>query len=122
MTPFLGFRKSSRPRQRGVLGSASKDPRLPAASITTELFISNVRRGTTVSDIADFLRPKVDVLNLCLISHPDARTQSYLLTISPDLADYVLCSDFWPLGICCRKFVRPISGRLASIRKGAEID
>jgi len=98
--------------RRTVFGTA-RESRLSAQTRTVELFLSNVRKGTSLADIFDFLGSKVKILRAEMVSHSDARAQSYVLTVPIQSMNFVMRPDFWPCGISCRPFVRPRSGRLS---------
>ena len=78
-----------------------------------ELFLSNVRKATSLTDVLKFLGSKVNVLGAETISHPDARAQSYVFTVPIQSTNFMKRSEFWPSGISCRPFVRPKTGRLS---------
>jgi hypothetical protein len=75
--------------------------------------VYNVRRDTTTYEVLDYVREKVEVLGLTEISHPNASSKSFLLTVPQRYVDHVLSEHFWPCDVRCRNFVRPVSGRLA---------
>jgi hypothetical protein len=85
---------------------------ISAQSKRSELFVTHVHRSTSVRDLQDYVShiPNVTVER---ISHANARFQSFVLTVPMDHINNVLDFNFWPRGIECRRFHRPISGRLA---------
>ena len=97
------------------MGSGPVSPRLSAFSTVGELFVSNVDQDTTISDVFLFLQRKATVVKLNQISHPDARSKSFLLAVPSCEVDNILCPDFWPIGVRCREFVRPTVGRLTNV-------
>ena len=93
------------PRRHGIVGSGPVSPTLSAFSTTGELFVSNVDHATTVSDIFLFLKRKATVLKLSQISHPYARSKSFMLTVPSRELGNVLCPEFWPIGVRCRELL-----------------
>ena len=115
-SPFSPRRRPGRlPRRPCIVGSGPVSPRLSAFSTVGELFVSNVDQDTTISDIFVFLKRKATVIKLSQISHPYARSKSFVLTVPSCEVDNVLCPEFWPLGVRCREFIRPTVGRLAHV-------
>ena len=100
-------------RRRDVVGSAPRDSRLSPCSRAVELFISNVSKQASLDDVRNFVASQVEVLELGIISHPAAFSQSFLLRVHEDRLEEVLHPSFWPERVRCRKFVRPATGRLA---------
>ena len=103
------------PRRRGIVGSGPASPRFAAVSTVEEIFVSNVDLDTSISDVFLFLKRKVTVVRLTQISHPDARSKSFVLSVPSYELDNVLCPKFWPIGVRCREFIRPTVGRLANV-------
>jgi hypothetical protein len=101
-------------RKRPVIGCAPSDFRFKASKTVCELFITNVNRMVTIADALDFLNPKATVLGISLISHPNARSKSFVLTVPMDERYSLLDPMFWPSGVEARDFVRPRIGRLAA--------
>jgi hypothetical protein len=87
--------------------------RQPTLNTEGEIFLTNVNESVDVSDLTEFLEPKVRLLGLEQISHPNASAKSFLLRVCLEDEETVLSPDFWPLGLKFRRFVRPKEGRLA---------
>jgi hypothetical protein len=104
---------SGRHRRKIIVGRGSCNSRISSASTPGEIFISNVSREVTVSDLTDFLESTVTILGLYQISHPNACSKSFLLRVPSNDEHRVLDPKFWPPGLECRRFVRPAQGRLA---------
>ena len=111
------FRTSPRrgPRRRDIVGSGPASPRFAAVSTVEEIFVSNVDLDTSISDVFCFLKRKVTVVRLAQISHPGARSKSFVLSVPSYELGNVLCPKFWPIGVRCREFIRPTVGRLANV-------
>ena len=111
------FRASPRrgQRWRGIVGSGPVSPKFAADSTVEEFFVFNVDSATSISDVFVFLNGKATVVRLTQISHPDARSKSFILAVPSYERVSVLCPNFWPIGVRCRPFIRPTVGRLASL-------
>jgi hypothetical protein len=99
--------------KRTIVGCGTVHPRVRSALTPGELFVSNVHASVSVADLVRLLEPKINVLGLAEISHPESASKSFLLTVAPKDQHRVLSGHFWPPGIHCKPFVRPKSGRLA---------
>ena len=97
------------------MGSGPASPRFAAVSTVEEIFVSNVDLDTSISDVFLFLKRKSTVVRLTQVSHPDARSKSFVLAVPSHELGNVLCPQFWPIGVRCREFIRPTVGRLANV-------
>lgn len=79
-----------------------------------ELFVTRVHRSTGFRNLENYVARYVTDFSLEKISHANASQQSFVLTVPESYIHDVLDSGFWPRNIECRRFKRPISGRLAS--------
>lgn len=52
-----------------------------------------------------YISQEVTIVELQKMSNADATMQSFKLTISSDEEGKVKDSDFWPEGVCCRRFI-----------------
>jgi hypothetical protein len=100
-------------RRRCIVGRGPTNSRLTPAARVAEFFVFNVNKTVTVADLMDYLKPKVTVLGLTLISHPCSASKSFMLSVPLEEEYLVSDPNFWPFDIKCRNFVRPITGRLA---------
>ena len=75
--------------------------------------MSNLQPATSASDVANYVSGKVTFESLSQLSHPDAVAKSFLLVVPSYEVQNVMCPDFWPSGVKCREFIRPVGGRLA---------
>ena len=80
----------------------------------TELFVTRVHHSTTFRNLENYIARYVTDFSLEKISHANAGQQSFVLTVPVSYIHDVLNPGFWPTNIECRRFKRPISGRLAS--------
>ena len=63
------------------MGSGPVSPTFAAVSTVEEIFVSNVDSATSMSDVLLFFKQKASVLRLSQVSHPDARSKSFVLAI-----------------------------------------
>jgi hypothetical protein len=106
-----GMRMDQVPRIAGnVKGWRSKPCSSPGK---TELFVTNVHRTTSVQDLTAYVSSYVPDAMIQKVSHNAARYQSFILTVSACHIKVFMEPYFWPNGIQCRRFIRPMSGWLA---------
>ena len=97
-----GARPKSRPTIiRGTRGHCT----LRAGPVTRELFVFRVHPDHNEDDIKSFLNDEgVDVTPIERVSSDSSYTHSFHFVIKLLDADHVFKQDFWPDGICCRRF------------------
>jgi hypothetical protein len=98
-----------------VVGCGPKSEKVRASATVKEVFVTNVSKEVAESDIREFVDKRVTILWLGQVSHPDAASKSFVLTVSLEESHIVLNPQFWPPGIQCRNFIRPKIGHLASV-------
>ena len=98
----------NRSRRPEVRGTRTSDCLIRAGPITKDLFVSRVSSEHTEQDVKNFLEGEnVHVLDIVQISQPESYTISFHVTVqmSHD-AEKLMEPDFWPYGVCCRRFYR----------------
>ena len=96
----------ARPQTKVVRGTREQCP-LRAGPVTREFFVFRVDKEHTVDDIKAFIQEQEVTVtdNLC-VSNAESYTHSYRVVVQAKNGDNMLMSDFWPKGICCRRFYR----------------
>ena len=75
--------------------------------MTREFFIFRVDKEHTADDIKVFIQEQeVTVIDISCVSHADSYTNSYHVVAQATYVDNMSMPDFWPEGICCRRFYR----------------
>ena len=75
--------------------------------MTREFLIFRVDKEHTADDIKVFIQEQeVTVIDISCVSHADSYTLSYHVVAQAKNVDNMSMPDFWPEGICCRRFYR----------------
>ena len=94
------------PRTKVVRGTREQCP-LRAGLVTREFFIFRVDKEHTADDIKVFIQEQgVTVIDISCVSHVDSYTNSYHVGAQAKNVDNMSMPNFWPEGICCRRFYR----------------
>lgn len=88
---------------------------------TVDLFVSGIHPRTSAGDLKCHVEKTIPDFKIRQISHPDARSKSFLLSVPMSHAHMPLCPDFWPRFIRCRRFVPPRFGPLATYGSGSRV-
>jgi hypothetical protein len=91
--------------------SGVKPRKVPQGNV--ELFVYNVEKGTRAIDIRQHAERYVRVNDVVTVSNVHAKYRSFVMSVSVSDANIVMSQDFWPPYVRCRRFIRPMSGRLA---------
>ena len=105
-------RRKNRDTRKTVTGSslayAGKLTGAPEPS--RDIFVYRTIKGTQEQDIHEYLESKnVDPRTISEVSNEDAKFSSFKVELKVSDIDTVLKADFWPQGICVRRFYRPRS-------------
>ena len=113
--PSYGTLRSSEAnrRRRSIVGTGPRNLNISALSNVRELFVSSLHPTTSTREIVSYIRSKAEIEHISQISHPDAMAKSFLLVVPAYEFENVMCPEFWPSGVRCREFVRPVGGRWA---------
>jgi hypothetical protein len=96
------------------VGCGARHSKIAPSATVAEVFVFNVERSVTVSDLIDYLKGKLTVLGLTQVSHPSAHSKSFVLSVPLDERDAAHNPNIWPMGLEFRRFIRPSAGRLAT--------
>jgi hypothetical protein len=96
------------------VGRGARHSKIASSATVAEVFVFNVERSVTVSDLMDYLKGKLTVLGLTQVSHPSAHSKSFVLSVPLEERDAAHDPNIWPLGLQFRRFIRPLVGRLAA--------
>ena len=94
----------ARTRTKVVRGTREQ---CPLRAGLREFFIFRVDKEHTADDIKVFIQEQeVTVIDISCVSHADSYTNSYHVVAQAKNVDNMSMPDFWPEGICCRRFYR----------------
>ena len=80
---------------------------LHAGPITRELFIYRVNCNHNEHDVKTYLEAQhVKVLDIECVSNPESYNVSFRTTVQCNDFDKLMEPDFWPEGVCCRRYYR----------------
>ena len=100
-------RESGAHSRTKVVRGTREQCQLRAGLVTREFFIFRVDKEHTADDIKVFIQEQgVTVIDISCVSHVDSYTNSYHVVAQAKNVDNMSMPDFWPEGICCRRFYR----------------
>ena len=109
-----GFpRPAPQPHHGTVMGKRQSVDSVRGCRRDIELFVTRIHRSTSFQKLEGYISRYVTDSTLEKIYHPNATHQSFVLTVPVSFVHDVLDPYFWPTNIECRRFHRPMSGRLA---------
>ncbi len=102
-------RKERRSKHQYLTGrGASRSGVRGAPEPVRYLFIKNIMKGTPDSDVHDMIEEKGFVIReLKRISHPDAKGNSFKLSVPASQFDRLFDEDLWPAGVKIRIYRAP---------------
>ena len=103
--------RAEKRRRTGICGTAGNFRSFGVGSEPSrDIFIGYVSKDTEIDDIKSFVTAQGHgIRGLSRVSHPDARCQSFKLTVAKSDLKPLLNKDIWPNGICVKKFSCPQS-------------
>ena len=103
-------RKNMRRSKKAITGtSAGQGSKLKGApEPSRDVFVYRVEKGVEPKDIEEHMTTNhVTVRGVNKVSNDEAKYCSFKVEIKISDLNTVLESDFWPAGICVRRFYRP---------------
>jgi hypothetical protein len=96
--------QSRQEKRKPIVGANPAAGPVQGGRPVRQLFIYRVLKHVSLSDMRNFLKDQVTILDLQLISHQDAHYNSFKLDIPQSDLDVVSDRMFWPEGIGCRRY------------------
>ncbi len=101
-------RRRLRRRVAPIVGTGHSDRIRGAPEPSRDLFVYRVGLGVNASDIKHYICDKnVDVRDIEQTSKEGSMFMSFKVTVKASDMDNMLHSEFWPTGICVRRFRKP---------------
>ncbi len=96
-------------RRKAITGTKSTQGTLRGApEPSRDLFVFRVEKGNTEEIIRDYIKDNnIEPRNVSLISNKDATFASFKVEVALSNMNDVLSPDFWPTGVCVRRFHKP---------------
>ena len=100
----LKIRREKR-RKETVVGKRENNSVVKSGQKHIKVFVFRVHRDESEESIKSFISSEgVEVVGITQVSNENAFMKSFKVTINFEDLSKVLDEDFWPMGICCRKF------------------
>ena len=101
-------RNKSQRKRTAVTGTSSSSKLKGAPEPSRDLFVYRVEKGTEIGDIEEYLTSKhTSCRSVAKVSNPDAKFDSFKVEIKASDMSHLLDANFWPMGICVRRFFKP---------------
>ena len=122
------YKKNIRRKQNGsntlmkkaVTGARDSSKLRGAPVPSRDLFIYRVAKDTDVNDLTEYMKEAgVDPRCVTKVSKSEAKFDSFKVEVKVTDMETALEEDFWPVGICARRFYKPKQNTEAEIH-GAE--
>jgi hypothetical protein len=108
-------RKKLKRRDAPVVGTGRSDRVRGAPEPSRDLFVYRVQNDITANDINLYVTGKnVDVRDVIQKSKEGSRFMSFKVTVKVSDLNTILKPDFWPTGVCVRRFWEPRSDNYRS--------
>ena len=95
-----------RRRKSPIIGTKKHD-QFHGSRPTVDIFLYRIPKIYSTDQVLDIAQDDVEVLKLSRISHDDAVSNSYKLTIYADDEEKVMQPSYWPEFVACRRFIPP---------------
>ena len=100
----LKIRREKR-RKETVVGKRENNSVVKSGQKHIKVFVFRVHPDESEESIKSFISSEgVEVVGITQVSNENAFMKSFKVTINFEDMSKVLDEDFWPMGICCRKF------------------
>lgn len=99
--------KRRRRRPNAVYGKSDDDV-ISKGQRRQELFVFRVNKTVTDEQISEYIKKKenIDLISLKCVSHADAASNSYHVTVHCMDTKLAMAPEFWPVGVGCRVYLR----------------
>jgi hypothetical protein len=109
--PSQGFqyqRQRNKRKANHVTGTSLSGKFSGAPEPSRDIFVYRVSKETTESDIEEYMSEnEITVRGVSTVSHDTAKFSSYKVEIKKSDLDRALKAEFWPIGVCVRRYYAP---------------